>query len=258
MPKIVFFGSSEYSVFVLQQLITYNLQLIVITPPDKPVGRHLRLTPNPVKLLALKNNLQVFENISELTTYNLQPNSIGLVAAYGRIIPQLVLDIFNTHIYNIHPSLLPKYRGSSPLQQQILDGVVQTGVTIIQLDAQMDHGPIVAQKTHTISDSDTPLILGKRLFELGIEMFIKKLTTNNLKPIAVQDDSRATYTHKLTRQDGFIEYSVLKNYLELRSLNLEFERKFRAFSPWPGIWSINPEGKRVILKSLQPVQILVP
>ena len=123
MRNIIFFGSSPFSCIVLEKLVlSAKCQVLsVVTNPDKPAGRHLKLTPNSVKVLAEKHNISVSTSMNyELST----TNCIGLVAAYGKIISQNVLDKFAGQIYNIHPSLLPKYRGPSPLQQQILDGVV--------------------------------------------------------------------------------------------------------------------------------------
>ncbi len=260
MQDIVFFGSSPFSIIVLEKVLSAKCKVLsVVTNSDKPAGRHLRLTPNPVKVFAQKNDIPVIENITPfppLTTKaraeseNLRGGTeegdiVGLVAAYGKIIPKEILDKFNGHIYNIHPSLLPKYRGASPLQQQILDGVSDTGVTIIQMDEKMDHGPIVAVQKDTILPTDTWITLGNRLFELGADLFLSLALSTSHLALKEQDDSLATYTHKLTRQDGFIDYKQLKDYLELRVSNLEIERKLRAFSGWPGIWSIDPKGQRI-------------
>ena len=261
--NLIFFGSSEYSLPVLDKLIHHQLtsndiQLrYVVTSPDKPVGRHLKLTPNPVKVLAQKYQIHVIESLKKLPENFIDSHNqtLGLVAAFGQIIPQNILSIFNNQIYNIHPSMLPKYRGPSPLQQQILDGEKDTGVTVIQLDAQMDHGPVVAQKKDFILDTDTPPILGKRLFEKGTDLFLDLLQNNSLPksihPVA-QDDSQSTYTRKLTRQDGFVPYPELKSQLAAKSPLLD--SKFRAYWPWPGLWTINPEGKRLKLLSLTPLK----
>lgn len=251
-PSIIFFGSSEFSVPVLQKLLDTSINVVqVVTTPDVPVGRHLKLTPNPVKLLAQKNNLSVIDNW-QLVTVN--SDVIGLVAAYGKIIPTILLSKFNNQIYNIHPSLLPKYRGPSPLQQQILDGINETGVTLIQIDSQMDHGPIVAQKTDVLLPNDTPHSLGHRLFSKGTDLSISLVLSTSPLALTPQDDSLASYTKKLTRQDGFIPWTEFNNTLSTSPLALS--TKFRAFSPWPGVWTINPNGKRIKLIALTP-QVLV-
>ncbi len=262
---IVFFGSSPFSVVVLQKLLDAGRYALtaVVTTPDKPVGRHLKLTPNPVKVLAQKNNIPVYDSITPLPPLNLRgggpqdEGDIGLVAAYGQIIKPEVLDQFHGQIYNIHPSLLPKYRGSSPLQQQILDGVTDTGVTIIQLDAQMDHGPIVAAAHDKILPDDTTVTLGNRLFEKGAELFITQYSVFSIQK-KEQDHSQATYTKKLTRQDGFLLWEEFQNLINSKSHQYEAHdlgRMFRAYFPWPGVWTVDPQRKRVKLMSLSPLVI---
>ena len=253
--QVVFFGSSEFSIVVLNKVLSAQCSVLgVITTPDKPTGRHLKLTPNPVKVFAQKNNIPVYDSITPLPPLKLrggtEEGDIGLVAAYGKIIPQSVIDAFNGQIYNIHPSLLPKYRGPSPLQQQILDGLTETGVTIIQLDALMDHGPIVAQEKSQITPTDTTVTLGVKLFSLGADLFLKA----NLESSMAQDDNEATFTKKLTRQDGFIPWD--KFCQQLKTNDQSLNAKLRAFSPWPGVWTTTPSGQRLKLVALQP-QILV-
>ena len=250
--QIVFFGSSEFSLPVLEKILNaQGLSLCaIITTPDKPAGRHLKLTPNPVKVLAQKNNILILEP----NHYHLEPDVVGLVAAYGKIIPQEILDKFNGQIYNIHPSLLPKYRGPSPLQQQILDGITETGVTIIQLDALMDHGPVVAITHDIISPDDTTETLGNRLFEKGADLFIDQYSVLSTQK-KEQDHSQATYTKKLTRQDGFLPWEEFNKLITNSTQNRHAPRLFRAFFPWPGVWSIDPHGQRRKLVSLSPLLI---
>ena len=239
--QIVFFGSSPFSVLVLEKLVlSAKCQVLsVVTTPDKPVGRHLKLTPNPVKVLAQKYNLPVYDKIHDfIMTTNDYSMTIGLVAAYGRIIGPKTLSKLNNQIYGIHPSLLPKYRGPSPLQQQILDGITETGVTIFKTDLGEDTGPIVAVAHDKVLPNDTTITLGNRLFEKGTELFIE-IQDSRFK-IQKQNHSGATYTKKLTRQDGFVDYQLITN-------NHELEKKRRAFFPWPGVWTINPQGKRIKL-----------
>ncbi len=258
MVKIIFFGSAQFSTIVLERLVhsTQYSVLSVVTAPDKPMGRHLKLTPNPVKVLAQKNGIPVYTSPLSFPSPNLGEGAgrevLGLIAAYGKIIPQIVLDKFNGQIYNIHPSLLPKYRGPSPLQQQILDGVTETGVTIIQLDAEMDHGPIVAQEKDTIKSDDTWISLGNRLFSLGADLFIKFLLEPKTYHLEPQDHLQATYTKKLTRQDGFIPWEEFNFQMQDPR---GFDRKFRAFSPWPGLWTTTPQGKRMKLVSLETPKV---
>ncbi|KKU56716.1 MAG: Methionyl-tRNA formyltransferase [Candidatus Amesbacteria bacterium GW2011_GWA2_47_11b] len=249
--QVVFFGSSEFSVIVLEKLLNaQGLSLCaVVTTPDKPVGRHLKLTPNPVKVCAQKHhNIPVFTDIHDFLSTNLPTNTIALVAAHGRRLGPKTLSKFNNQIYVIHPSLLPKYRGPSPLQQQILDGAVETGVTIIQADLGEDTGPIVAQEKDVILPNDTTITLGNRLFEIGANWFIENsFQISNFK-FQIQDQGLATFTKKLTRQDGFIPWEQFHPE--------KLDRQFRAFIPWPGVWTTTPQGQRLKLIALQP-QILV-
>ena len=217
----------------------------VITTPDKPVGRHLKLTPNPVKVFAQKHNLPVFDNIRDFLIKD-WPNCVGLVAAYGKLIGPKTLSKLNNRIFGIHPSLLPKYRGPSPLQQQILDGIIETGVTILKIDLGEDTGPIVAVAHDKILPDDTTETLGRRLFEKGADLFLNLLNTE-YRTLNTQNEVDASFTNKLTRQDGFIEYERYKKYLDLGILDLEITRMRRAFVGWPGVWTIDLQGKRIKL-----------
>lgn len=242
MQKIVFFGSSPFSCVVLEKIAPYCVA--VVTNPDKPAGRHLKLTPNPVKVMAEKLGISVQYSMSNI---QLESGTIGLVAAYGKIIPQEILDKFNGQMYNIHPSLLPKYRGPSPLQQQILDGVVETGVTIIKMDDKMDHGPIIGTVFDTILPTDTTVSLGNRLFSLGADAILNsQFSILNQIPIP-QNHNNATFTKKLTRESGFIEYERYKKCLDLGVWDLDIARMQRAFVGWPGTWTIDSKGERIKL-----------
>lgn len=251
---IVFFGSSQFSTVVLNRILNTEHRIsAVITSPDKPVGRHLKMTPNPVKVFAEKNNIPVFTSMNhELITMNSQP--VGLVAAYGQIIKQDVLDQFHGQIYNIHPSLLPKYRGPSPLQQQILDGVVDTGVTIIQLDDKMDHGPIVAVAHDKILPDDTTISLGNRLFEKGADLFLN-LPNTEYRILNIQNEAQATYTKKLTRQDGFLPWEEFNKLISPLQTKNRLEILFRALHPWPGVWTLDSLGKRLKLVAIHPLLV---
>lgn len=248
MQKIVFFGSSPFSCVVLEKIAPYCVA--VVTNPDKPAGRHLKLTPNPVKVLAQKKDIPVVYTPSDISPYVGGDHSggiVGLVAAYGQIIKQETLDKFNGQMYNIHPSLLPKYRGPSPLQQQILDGVFETGVTIIKMDDKMDHGPIIGTVFDTILPTDTTVSLGNRLFSLGADAILNsQFSILNQIPIP-QNHNNATFTKKLTRESGFIEYERYKKCLDLGVWDLDIARMQRAFVGWPGTWTIDSEGKRIKL-----------
>ena len=213
----------------------------VITQPDKAVGRHhSKPIPSPIKQAAQALNLPVLEGLDSLRGIACLPArqeaDMGVVVAFGAILPQWVIDKFPLGIVNIHPSLLPKYRGTSPIQGAILNQEKETGVTIIKLDDEMDHGPILAQQT-VGAENFLPLQettageLYDKLFQMGADLLIKILPDYiagkiELKP---QDDSLATFTKKLSKEDGKIDW--IKSPAEIHA-------HVRAMNPWPGAWTI--------------------
>ncbi len=243
--KIIFIGTSLFSVPVLEKLVEnkYNISA-VITKPDRPIGRKKELTPSPVKEIALKYGLKIlqpekiFSVESEIKKIN---PDLFIIAAYGEIIPENILDLSRLEPLNLHPSLLPKYRGPSPIQTAILKGEKITGTTLMIVDKEMDHGPIIAQEEIEIADSDTYQTLEKKLALKSASLLIKNLPQyleGKIKP-KEQNHSQATYTKMLSRQDG--EINLKKNARKN-------ERKVRAFYPWPGTWTIIGKKRIKILK----------
>lgn len=173
-------------------------------------------------------------------TDNLTSATLIIVADYGQKVPAKGL--------NLHPSLLPKYRGPTPVPCQILNNKTESGISIIQMTDEFDAGPIVAQKSVPIYPDDTTPVLLKRCFTAGAELLIKILPDylNNKITQKKQDESQTTYTHKFTKQDGFISWEEFNQ--EAKNNFLGIDRKIRAFSPWPGVWTTMPNGK--ILKLL--------
>ena len=246
---------------------------LVITAPDKPVGRHQVLTPPPVKTAAEKHKIAVLQpqkiENCKLEIENLNPELI-LVASYGQIIPKSVLDIPRKGCLNVHPSLLPRYRGASPIQTAIANGDEKTGVSIILMDEKMDHGPILAKRELEIPNSKpqvpnpdksrildhnrdkskikNPKITYKQLHdklaEMAADLLIETIPgwiKDKIKP-EVQDESKAIYTKILKKEDGKIDW---KKSAE------EIERQIRAFSDWPGTHTKIPNLKSKILKILE-------
>jgi len=264
-PKIIFLGTPEFGAIILEGLIKNNYSpVLVITAPDKPVGRKQILTSPPVKKIAEKYNITVTqpEKIKEaaIEIKNLNPDLI-ICAAYGQIIPKEILEIPKHGCLNIHPSLLPKYRGASPIQTVILNGDKETGVTIILMDEKMDHGPIIDQTKYKIPDDINHKELDSALAKQGAHLLVKTLPKwiNGEIEAKTQDESNATYTKVLKKEDGKIEW---KKSAE------EIERQIRAFCPWPGTFAfikhknkilrvkileagISKE-KKLIIKKLQP------
>lgn len=216
--NFAFFGTSDFSVVVLNELKkTGWLPTLIITAPDKPKGRGLKLTPLPVKLWALANKIDFIqpEKLDSNLCYKLQVTSykIFVVASYGKIIPREILDIPEHGTLNIHPSLLPKYRGASPIQAQILNDEKNIGVTIMLMDEKMDHGPLLAQREFLISNSQflnkTPTAkeLSEKLAAEGGKLLaetLPKWLAGEITPIP-QNNSEATFTKKFDKKDGEID-----------------------------------------------------
>src|SRR3989344_2543834 len=250
--KIIFFGTPEFAVPTLKALHQegYNIVLVVIQP-DKPVGRKGILTPPPVKVLTKELGLEVcqrFDNL-KLKTKSLKPD-LGVVVAYGEIIPKDILDLFPLGILNIHPSLLPKYRGPSPIQATILNGDKETGVSIIKLDEKMDHGAKLKTQNLKLKTDDTYVSLSQRLAMAGAQLLIDILPNylvGKIKPVP-QDDARATFTKIITKEDGRINWQKSAE---------EIERQIRAYAPWPGCFSeFVVNGKKINVKIIEAIHEL--
>ncbi len=242
--KIIFAGTSEFGIPTLEQLKAHHELILVITQPDKPAGRNKKLSPPPVKVWAMKNNIPVEqpEQISNLKSIisNLNPDLL-LVAAYGQIIPKDILDLPKFHAINIHGSILPQYRGASPIQATILNGDRTAGITLIQMDEKMDHGDILAIRTMALTGNESFPALYKSLAQLSAELVVEtlqKLPVGELRP-QVQNHTEATYTKLLTRKDGKINWARPA---------VEIYNQIRALNPEPGTWT---ELKGKVVKILE-------
>lgn len=253
MTKVVFFGSSKYVIPIIE-VLQKNFDLAGVVTTDK-------LPTDPVIKYCTDHKVRYYvaTDFRQNKTMNLIKTTkaeLGVLAYFGRILPPSVLESFHKGIINTHPSLLPKYRGPTPVQTAILNGDKTTGVTIIRLDDQVDHGPILAQKEEPIRQNDTADSLHERLFRLGAEMLpltIQQYNNKTIMPIG-QDDSKATFTPRLTRESGYIDLSSF----EIGNLKLEIARRIRAYYPWPGVWTrqiIN--NKSSIIKFLPEERIQV-
>ncbi|OGY95019.1 MAG: methionyl-tRNA formyltransferase [Candidatus Komeilibacteria bacterium RIFOXYC2_FULL_45_12] len=228
VAKIIFFGTPEFAVPSLKLLSERGFNLVqVVTQPDKPAGRQLALRPPPVKAAAKQLGLKVSQSLN-LERLQEAKADLGVAVAYGRLIPQRILDLFPLGCLNVHPSFLPKYRGPSPMQSAILNGDEFTGVSLIKLDQKMDHGPIVAQSQRLpIKDSDTAISLHDLLAQSGADLLCRILPdylSGQIQPLA-QAESLATFTKILKRADGQINWCQTA---------LAIERQIRAYFPWPG------------------------
>ena len=245
--KFIFFGTPEFAAIILEKLIQAELMPeAVICNPDKPTGRKQIITPPPVKVLAQKYGLTIYQpkDKNELLEIikKLQPD-LAITAAFGMIFPKEILEIPKYGFINVHPSLLPKYRGPTPIQTAILNGDKETGVSLFLIDEEMDHGPILAKREleFPISNFQFP-ILSQKLAELGADLLIEtlpKYINGEIKPQA-QDESQATYTKKFSTQDAYIEPKDLEIAQEKGGDKaIEIERKIRALNPEPGTFTLS-------------------
>lgn len=232
MIKFAFFGTDEFAVTVLENLKTRKLlPATVVTMPDRPQGRKLLLTPTPVKVWAEKNKIP-------LTIETPQNNfDLFVIASYGKIIKKEIIDLPRFGTLNIHPSLLPKYRGPSPIQTAILNDDKKTGISIILLDEEMDHGPIISQKIVEIKNKNYTE-LRDELAKMGAEAIseiIPKWITGEIKG-RPQAHTEATFTKKIEKSHGEIKLDddPRSNF-----------RKFRAYSYWPGIYFFDSKNRRI-------------
>lgn len=165
--RIIFLGTPEYASKHLEVLLESGFNVVaVVTQPDRPVGRGLRISSSPVKVLALKSKLPVFERLKDLPFDSLKPD-IGIVVAYGALIKEKYLDLLPLGFYNVHPSLLPRYRGAAPIQRAIENGEKITGVTLFKLTKELDAGPIASQVSVSIDEYENFDSLEKKLIEIA-------------------------------------------------------------------------------------------
>lgn len=243
--KIVFFGSSRYVVPVVEMLHNfYSLPLVVTTEQGSQDPIPFFCKTKKINCIKVRKSADLISSY-EIESVNAQ---LGVVADFGLIIPPSVINFFEFGIINIHPSILPKYRGPSPVQNAILNGDTKTGVSIILLDKYMDHGPILVQKEEEIKPDDTSKSLYTRLFKIGTKFLkdsIQKLETQKASP-KEQDHESATFTKQLSRDDGFIDLKTI-------SSKEFFDRIIRAYYPWPGVWTrlrLSYDGQAKVIKFL--------
>ncbi|MDP1717919.1 MAG: methionyl-tRNA formyltransferase [Burkholderiales bacterium] len=227
--KIVFAGTPDFAAAALEALLGAGHAIaLVLTQPDRPAGRGLQARASAVKQLAQDHALPVLQPVTlrdqktAETITELAPDVL-IVAAYGLMVPQTMLDIPRLGGINIHASLLPRWRGAAPIQRAILAGDANTGITIMQMDAGLDTGAILFQETLAIGAEETAQALHDRLAKLGGRLIVCALAAP-LVP-RIQDDTLATYAHKITKQEALIDWSESAEVIA---------RKVRAFNPVPG------------------------
>lgn len=248
-PRLVFMGTADLAATVLALLVeSFPGQLLgAISQPDRPKGRDLTLQPTPVKAEALRRGLPVWQpEKARSPEFQVQLRALNpdvlIVAAYGQLLPQSLLDIPRHGCINVHTSLLPRWRGAAPIQWAIASGDAITGVTLMRMDAGLDTGPMLATQTTEIRDDDTGQTLHDRLAKLGAELLVESLPAYlaGQLPARPQPTEGSTYARKITREDGRLVWSQPAEVLW---------RRLRAFTPWPGAFALLPgETKLKLLK----------
>lgn len=232
--RLVFMGSPDFAVPVLEALARQYTIVGVVTQPDRPAGRGRQLRPPPVKVCAEQLGLAVLQperlrDPDAMAQLRAWAPDLIVVAAFGQILRPDVLELPPHGCLNVHASLLPRWRGASPIQAALLAGDTQTGVTIMKMDAGVDTGPILAQRVAPIAPDDTAASLSSRLASLGAELLIETLPaylSGSLQPTP-QPAQGVTYAPLLKKEDGRLDFHKTAH---------ELERQVRAMNPWPGAW----------------------
>ncbi len=241
-PTVVFMGTSDFAVPILKKIQSKFNILAVVTERDKPAKRGKKIEITPVKKVAQELNLPIFQPakikgnpqfIEELQ--KISPDII-IVVAYGKLLPVEVLNCAKNGCLNIHPSLLPRYRGASPIQTALLNGDNQTGISIILMDEGMDSGDIIYQELINIKNSDDFITLSKKLAEKSSEIMERVVTLycGGKLPLNTQNDNEATYCAKIKKSDGLINWKLSA---------MEIINKLRAYQEWPGTFFYWKEKK---------------
>lgn len=242
MLRVIFMGTAELACASLEALCDFpeTEVIAVVTQPDRPKGRDLKLQPSHVKQVALRRNLPVLQpqrardDVFVEQLRNLKPDLI-VVAAYGQILPQRILDIPQHGCLNVHTSILPKYRGAAPIQWAILDDEPETGVTIMKMDAGLDTGDIISVTRTPITPEDNAQTLHDRLARLGAELLIQTIpdyVSGKIVP-QKQPETGASYARKIEKEDGLIDWTKPARTLW---------NQVRGFTPWPGAFTCQRTG----------------
>jgi methionyl-tRNA formyltransferase len=235
--RIAFMGTAELAGPCLEAVARMpgHEVVVVITQPDRPKGRDLQPAPPPVKVVAqrlglpVQQPLKIREPVAIEALRAAQPDLIAVVA-YGQILPKSVLEIPRLGCINVHTSLLPRWRGAAPIQCAILNGDRETGVTTMYMDEHMDTGDIILQRVQLIHADDTGATLHDRLAKLGADLLVEtiQLIPEEKAPRTKQDETKATYAKKITKEEGRIDWTKSA---------VEIERQIRAFNPWPSAYT---------------------
>ncbi|MDJ0625383.1 MAG: methionyl-tRNA formyltransferase [Candidatus Caenarcaniphilales bacterium] len=233
--KVIFLGTPNFAIPTLNKLINSGFSIpLVISQPDRPVGRGHKLTETPVKTVAKENNLNVYQpnriskDIELINTLKELEPDLMVTAAFGQILSQEIIDIPKWGIWNVHASLLPRWRGAAPINWAILEGDKETGVTIMKTEKGLDTGPMLHKRSVPIDATDNAVILAEKLSELGAEALEEAINLKLQGELVEekQDDSKTTYASKLTKEMSLIDWNTMSAF--------EVDRKVKGLNPWPG------------------------
>lgn len=248
--RIVYMGTPDFAVLPLQRLHAAGHDIVAVySQPPRPVGRGQAVRKSPVHECADALGLPVFNPLSFKRDAQAQADfaahnaDVAVVAAYGLILPQGVLDAPKMGCLNIHASLLPRWRGASPIQHAILSGDAQSGVTIMQMEAGLDTGPMLSKRSIDLPPDMTASALHDALSVMGAEMIVDILYTA-LPTGVVQDDAQSTYAPMLKKEDGRVDWNKSA---------VDIDRMVRALNPWPGVWCMMESGRRLKILAAMPV-----
>ena len=246
--KLIFAGTPEFAALSLQAIIDAGHQVaLVLSQPDRPGGRGMMLKASPVKKLALENGIEVFQPLS-LKEADAQEKiaavgaEVMVVAAYGLILPQRVLDMPRFGCLNIHASLLPRWRGAAPIQRALLAGDAETGVCIMQMEAGLDTGPVLLRRGFPIAADETSVTLHDRLATMGAGLIVEALS-GLPRAAGLQSAAGVTYAHKIEKAEALVDW---------RKSASELDRHIRAFNPFPGAQALLA-GQTIKLWQARPV-----
>lgn len=246
--KFVFFGSPLFAEIFLANILNAGfIPHIVVCNPDRKQGRKKILTPPSVKVLAEKNGIPVFQP-EKLTAENFKEYDFAVVAAYSKIIPQTIIESFPNGVIGVHPSLLPAFRGATPIQSALLSGITETGTSLFLIDKEIDHGPLLGEEKIKIEEEDNYASLEEKLAHAGAKVFrktIEKYLAGKIIP-ENQNHKKATFTKKFSRDDAFITPLDLENAKNGKNAFLT-ARKIKAFSTEPGAWTKQGEKQIKLL-----------
>lgn len=231
--KVIFMGTPDFCVPILEELIKKCTVIAVVTQPDKEVGRKKVLTPSPIKEVALKNNIKVLQPVKIKEEYqdiiNLNPDII-ITCAYGQIVPEVILNAPKYGCINVHASLLPKLRGGAPIHKAIINGYKKTGITIMYMDKGMDTGDMISKKEVDITDFDTAASLHDKLQKASVSLLMETLPSiiNGTNKREKQNNLEATYAYNVSREDEHVNFN---------DTSLNVYNKIRGLNSWPGAYA---------------------